>query len=108
MNASPPLEISIHDWDEVRRILTEHLFGTTVWAFGSRVTGTAKPYSDLDLVIVTDQMLTLEDMATLKEAFDESDLTVRVDIVDWASTDESFQRIIQQQYVVIQQAGTIT
>lgn len=42
-----------------------------------------------------------ESMATIKDAFDESDLTIRVDIV---ATSDQFRKIIQQQYVVIQQA----
>ena len=35
----------------VRGILQEIAPDREVWAFGSRVKGTAKPYSDLDLVI---------------------------------------------------------
>jgi hypothetical protein len=47
-------------------------------------------------------------MATLNEAFDESDLPIRVDIVDWAGTTSSFREIIQQHYIVIQQgSGTV-
>lgn len=38
----------------VDAILTEHVPDAAVWAFGSRVTGRARPYSDLDLVIETD------------------------------------------------------
>ncbi len=99
------ITLSQQDWNEVRRILSHYLPGYTVWAFGSRVTGTAKPYSDLDLVVQTDEPLTLESMATIKDAFDESDLTIRVDVVDWAATSDHFREIIQQQYVVIQQAA---
>lgn len=91
-----------HDRAELQRILQQHLPGYTVWAFGSRVTGRHKPYSDLDLVIVADQPLSLEQMATLREVFDESDLTIRVDLVDWAIASESFRRIILQQYLVVQ------
>jgi uncharacterized protein len=78
-----------------------------VWAFGSRVTGTAKPFSDLDLLIRTEQPLTFEKMATLKDAFDESDLTIRVDLVDWAATSTAFRDIIMQNYVVLQRAQTV-
>lgn len=100
----PPLTLDRHDWDEVRRILADCVPEHTVWAFGSRVTGKAKPFSDLDLVIITDQPLSLECMATIKEAFDESDLTIRVDLVDWAATASAFREIMQKRYVVIQQA----
>lgn len=104
-NEVPPIKLNKHDWCEVRRILAQCVPEYTVWAFGSRVAGTAKTFSDLDLVIHTDQPLSLLCMATIKEAFDESDLTIRVDVVDWAATSTVFRDIIQQQYVVIQHAG---
>jgi predicted nucleotidyltransferase len=73
-----------------------------VWAFGSRVNGRAKKYSDLDIAVLSDKPLSLYDYATLKEAFDESDLPYRVDIVDWAAVTETFQAIIQKNKITIQ------
>jgi type I restriction enzyme S subunit len=73
-----------------------------VWAFGSRAVGRAKPYSDLDLAIITDTRLPLASQAALAEAFSESDLPWRVDIVDWAATGESFRNIIVRDKVVLQ------
>lgn len=45
-----------------------------VRAFGSCATGQLKPYSDLDLVIMTDQPLTLGQLTELTDAFADSDL----------------------------------
>ncbi|MFC6671931.1 nucleotidyltransferase domain-containing protein [Marinobacterium aestuariivivens] len=46
------IELSEADLAAVRRILSLHLTeGQSVWAFGSRVKGTARPWSDLDLVV---------------------------------------------------------
>lgn len=98
----PLLDLCPHDREELQRILQQHLSGYTVWAFGSRVTGSHKPYSDLDLVIVTEHPLSLEQMASLREVFDESDLSIRVDLVDWATTSDSFRRVILQRYLVVQ------
>jgi predicted nucleotidyltransferase len=97
------LALSPHDREELQRILQQHLSDYAVWAFGSRVSGGHKPYSDLDLAIVADQPLSLEQLASLREAFDESDLTIRVDLVDWAAASENFRRIIVQQYLVVQE-----
>lgn len=99
------LALNQRDLSEVCRILSQHTPEYTVWAFGSRVTGKAKPYSDLDLVILTDQQLSLESLALIKDAFDESDLPIRVDVVDWAVTSTAFREIIEQNYVVIQHGG---
>lgn len=85
----------------VQRLLREHLPGLEVWAFGSRATGKAKPYSDLDLAILTREPLSLAVSAALAEALSESDLPYRVDLVDWATTSDAFRRIIEGQRVVL-------
>lgn len=99
----PNIDLNQRDWDELKRIISEYVPEYTIWAFGSRVTGSAKPYSDLDIVIHSEQLLPLGRMAAIKDAFDESDLPIRVDVVDWAATSASFREIIMQSYVVIQQ-----
>jgi len=96
------LDIQPEELRIVKEILQKYVPNLSVWAFGSRVKGTAKKYSDLDLAIITDTPLTFLDSDYLREAFSESDLVWKVDIVDWASTSESFRKIIQQRYVVIQ------
>ncbi len=52
--------------------------------------------------MITETPLSFLESDILREAFSESDLVWKVDIVDWATTNESFRNIIQQQYVVIQ------
>ncbi len=98
----PNIDLNPQDWNEVCHVLRAHVPEYTVWAFGSRVKWTAKAYSDLDLAIITQQPLSLTRMANIKEAFDESNLSIRVDIVDWATTSEAFRKIIEQDKVVVQ------
>lgn len=87
----------------VRQILQRHIPHYEVLAFGSRVRGNAKPYSDLDLVVMTaKQPLTLAEHADLADAFSESDLPWKVDLADWCLIDDEFKEIIRQQYYVIQ------
>ena len=73
--------------------------GGKVWVFGSRATGRARRYSDLDLLIDAGRPLSLAEAALLREGFEESDLPYRVDIVDWYATDERFRRLIAAQRV---------
>jgi len=101
-NNPPKLDLKPQDWHEVCRILRAYIPNYPVWAFGSRAKGTAKTYSDLDLSIITRQPLSLSAMAELREAFDEADLSIRIDIVDWAATSETFRNIIERDKVVIQ------
>ena len=102
MDVTPPIEIKPQDWSVVLRILQEQVPGVEVWAFGSRARRTAKPYSDLDLALITQQPLSLGKLASITEAFDNSDLPIRVDVVDWAATSETFRKIIERDKVVLQ------
>ncbi|MFT8542140.1 nucleotidyltransferase family protein [Acetobacter sp.] len=85
----------------VLRILNEIVPDREVRAFGSRVTGTAKPFSDLDLAIMGDEPLSLETRARLEESFSESDLPWKVDVLDWKLAEVEFQKIIQESGVNI-------
>jgi len=98
----PKIDLNPHEWAEMKRILKTHVPQYEVWAFGSRVEWTAKEYSDLDLVVMTNELMSLSAMADLKEAFDESDMTIKVDVLDWASLSENFRNIIKRKYLVIQ------
>lgn len=97
----PKIEISPAHWAIVAEILRRHLPNRTIWAFGSRARFNAKPYSDLDLAIIGESPLSLSELAALEHDFTESALPFKVDIVDWATTSESFRGIIRQTHVVV-------
>ena len=102
MKRTLPLDIRDDEQQVVRSILERHIPDIEVRAFGSRVKGSARQYSDLDLALMTQSPLPLSQLAELREAFSESDLPWKVDLVDWASTSEEFHTIIQGDSVVIQ------
>ena len=64
--------------------------------FGSRINGTAKPYSDLDLAVVGQKALDWRILAKLKEAFQESELPFRVDLLDWNAISDEFRNVIEK------------
>jgi predicted nucleotidyltransferase len=98
----PPIDVSPEDWLIVRDILRRHIPDSEVWAFGSRAARTARTYSDLDLAIIGETPLPFAITGALAEDFSESDLPFRVDLVDWASTQDYFRRIIEKGKVVVQ------
>jgi type I restriction enzyme S subunit len=98
----PPVDMRPGDWTIVSDILRRHVPDHEVWAFGSRARGTARRYSDLDLAIISETPLPVMTHADLTEAFSESDLPWRVDIVDWATTSPAFREIIRASHVVVQ------
>ena len=67
---------------EVRSILAGVLTTPQAWVFGSRATGRARPYSDLDILISRTEPLTWRQRADLLDAFEASDLPFRVDVVE--------------------------
>lgn len=94
------IDLSPHQFAIVRDVLSTYLPGKDVRVFGSRVTGRAKPHSDLDLVLMDDAPDDLTRCHAL-HAFEESDLPFRVDLISWdeappklrASIEQSSQRL---------------
>jgi len=72
-----------------------------VYAFGSRVRGTARKNSDLDLVIKSDNPLTTNDVYDIKDAFSESNILYRVDLSDWSRLSTSFKKAIESELVLV-------
>lgn len=100
---SPRIDLTPAEWEIVRTILNKHIPHYEVWAFGSRATGRAKPFSDLDLAVITDKPLDLSVSAEIREAFADSDLPFKVDLVDWATITKTFREIIRRDKVVVQE-----
>ncbi|MBF0524587.1 MAG: nucleotidyltransferase domain-containing protein [Deltaproteobacteria bacterium] len=103
MGMSGRLDITDRQREEIMTLLSRYLPGVKIWAFGSRVKSSARPHSDLDLVAFAkpDQKTRLSE---LKEAFEESSLPFRVDLHVWLELPESFQKNIEAEYAVLQEA----
>ena len=96
--------------DQLEALLSEHVPGVEVWAYGSRVNGESHEGSDLDLVL---RGPALEPLAgrfyDLLEAIEKSDIPILVQAHDWAMLPEIFHREIERDHVVVQEGmGTHT
>ena len=79
MSGPAGTDVSVTKRQIVLDILAAHLPAETrVWVFGSRATGRARRYSDLDLAIDAGRPLSLDETALLREAFTDSDLQASV------------------------------
>jgi predicted nucleotidyltransferase len=96
------LHITPSQKEIVQTILATLAEGCDVWVFGSRANGTPKPFSDLDLCLKArnGEPLTLQRLAELEEAFSESPLPFKVDVVDWYTLSEPFKKAIQPHWVL--------
>ena len=99
------IDLNPHHLDTVRAILAEHVPDCEVMAFGSRAAWTAHERSDLDLAVACGDAPPDGAIARLREAFEDSDLPVRVDVLDWHTIADGFRETIAPGCVVIQQAG---
>ncbi len=107
IDQKPPIDITQEHWKIVQEILEKNVPEYDVYAFGSRVTGKARPYSDLDLVVMTDQSLGIKRSASLRDDFSESDLPWKVDVVDWATTSEIFHKMIEEKNILLQKGSKL-
>ena len=89
--------------ETIRRILAEYTGDCEVRIFGSRVNGTARDYSDLDLAIISEGRIKRRVKMLIREAFEESDLPFRVDVIDYNAASDSFRAIIDENCEVIQE-----
>jgi len=102
--ADPVLSLQPRHLDQLRRLIAAHLPQEEVWAYGSRIAGTAHETSDLDLVVRHPTDLKVQQTSAfweLKEAISESNLPFLVELFDWARLPSTFWENITQQHVVL-------
>ena len=100
MGIEPAIDITVEQHKRVLSLLEKHLPSTTVWVYGSRAKWTARPQSDLDMVVFTTPEQNSQ-VFNLREAFEESNLPFRVDLFVWDDMPERFRKHIKQDYVVL-------
>ena len=106
---SSPVDIRPDHLEIVQDILCKHLpVGVKVWVFGSRANWTTKDSSDLDLALEDESQLSHRVLGTLKDAFEDSSLPYRVDLVDLNRIGDSFRRIVESQRAPLPAEGAAT
>lgn len=88
--------------------LSRHVPDREIRVMGSRAEGRGKPFSDLDLVVMGDQPLSLRARGELRDAFDESNLPFAIDIIEWASSSAAFRRVIAERAKLFRQATAVS
>ncbi|MGI8437831.1 MAG: nucleotidyltransferase family protein [Chthoniobacterales bacterium] len=102
--ADPVPSLSARHLEQLRRLIATHLPQEEVWAYGSRIDGTAHDTSDLDLVVRHPADLQMQQSAAfwdLKEALSESNLPFLVELFDWARLPAAFWENIARQHAIL-------
>ncbi len=81
-------------------IFTSYCPNAEIWAYGSRLKGNAHEGSDLDLVVKSFGERN-KSVYTLLDMINDSNIPFIVDIHEYNSLSESFQKEILKQYIVI-------
>ena len=83
----------------VRSILKRFLPGADYLAFGSRLGRQYHRYSDLDIAVKATDTIPLALLSAMEEAFAQSDLPFRVDIVDLRRASPEFRRLVEANHL---------
>jgi uncharacterized protein len=96
------IQLSEEHLKKIKTILRHYFPTSQIWLFGSRVTGTAKKYSDLDILIkIVEHERATASLIKLKHAFDDSDLPFQIDIVDWDKTSAEFREMVLKEAIIL-------
>jgi uncharacterized protein len=87
----------------VRAILQTTVPSIHAFAFGSRVhavntVAKIKKHSDVDIALEPAHPLGWRVLADVREAFEESDLPMRVDVIDWSVCTDDFKHHVVNKY----------
>lgn len=72
-----------------------------IWCFGSRARGDFKAFSDLDLMIESDQDLSSE-ISRIREEITESDFPYKIDLVMYSDFAESYKPSFEKDKVLFE------
>ena len=92
--------------DHLRYLLDQielYIPNAAVWAFGSRVTWSHRPTSDLDLAVHCDKQTAKKDIPKLNEVLHESDIPFKVQVLDFNRLPANMQANIKKEHIVLYQ-----
>ncbi|MGL1890191.1 MAG: nucleotidyltransferase domain-containing protein [Spirochaetaceae bacterium] len=90
------LGISTKDQNILKLLIKDNIPNVVVWVYGSRITEQYSNYSDLDMVVFTNNN---DNVFNLRESLQESDITFRVDLFIWADLPKEFQDNIKKNHI---------
>ncbi|KLL04387.1 MAG: hypothetical protein MRERV_24c006 [Mycoplasmataceae bacterium RV_VA103A] len=91
------IKIEPQDYQILKQVLAKYPYH--FYAYGSRVKGTARKFSDLDLCYQED--IPQEVVYQIKEELEESNLPFFVELVDWKRMSKEFREMIKGDLVLI-------
>ena len=100
MGINRTIDITSEQRKTLLALLAKHLPDTTAWVYGSRVQWTARPQSDLDMLVFASPSQNGQ-VSALREALEESNLPFRVDLFVWDNVPDQFRKQIEAEHMVL-------
>ncbi len=92
------IDVAPHELKTVKEILEKTVAPETlIIIFGSRIKGTHKKFSDLDICLKYTSPISSKTMGDLRELFECSNLPYKVDLVDYRNISPAFQKIVDKE-----------
>jgi len=91
------IQIEDSDFTILKELLLKYPY--KFYAYGSRVNGNSKRYSDLD--IYCKEKMKEMDLIELKMDLEDSNITIKVDVSDPSMCSEEFRKVIEKDLVEI-------
>lgn len=86
--------------DFIKKTISKYLGSFEVYLYGSRVKGTSKKYSDVDIPLLSDE-LTEDIKSKINIDFENSTFPFKVDIIDLKTISDDFKILIKNTLVKI-------
>ncbi len=91
-------QLSEKHFDIVKDILRQFELNECTFIFGSRAKGTAEKFSDLDICLK--KKIEKTEFRKIVDAFEDSDLPIKVDVILWDEIDDNFKNHIIKDMVL--------
>ncbi|MBI4009123.1 nucleotidyltransferase domain-containing protein [Candidatus Roizmanbacteria bacterium] len=72
-----------------------------VFIFGSRALGDDLKFSDIDIGIKSKRKINSTLLGNIKEAFEESNIVYKVEVVDFSSVSDQFRKVAEQKVIYL-------
>ena len=95
------ISVPINHLQYILEQLESYIPDATVWVFGSRIKGSNRPASDLDLAVLCDKETAKKQLPKLNEIFIESDIPFKIQLLDFNRLPSNMQENIKTQYIII-------
>lgn len=97
---TPKIALTHGQIEDIVKIIRRHLTLSNIYLFGSRATGKAKKYSDVDIALEDKNNIDPTVILTIEAELEEV-LPYRVDLIDLDKVSKEFEAVVRREGVLL-------